>query len=237
MGAQKDVLPFFQAEPGMDIARLYFRKVGMQHLSHRASGDVCPLFRQAAVGKVASRVLAVGHVHVRYDVNDPAVGLLRQALVLAAVARLHVEDGDVQALGAYHAQAAVGVSEHEHAIRFYGGHQPVALGDDVAHSLAEIRTYCVHINFRFSKFEVAEEDSVEVVVVVLPGVGEDDVEVSAALADHSREADDLGTRADDYQQLEPAVILEMDVCVLGHGIMILLIFAFANRKSYAIFAM
>lgn len=44
-------------------------------------------------------MLGVGQVHVGDDVDDAAVGLLGQALVLAAVARLHVEDGDVQAFG------------------------------------------------------------------------------------------------------------------------------------------
>ena len=44
-------------------------------------------------------MLGVGQIHVANHVHDAAVGLLGQALVLAAVASLHVEDGDVQALG------------------------------------------------------------------------------------------------------------------------------------------
>lgn len=44
-------------------------------------------------------MLGIRHVHVRNNVHDPAVGLLWQALVLAPVSRLHVEDGNVEPLG------------------------------------------------------------------------------------------------------------------------------------------
>ncbi len=50
-------------------------------------------------------MLAVAEVDVADDVNDAAVGLLGQALVFAAVAGFHVEDGYVQALGGYGAEA------------------------------------------------------------------------------------------------------------------------------------
>ena len=40
-------------------------------------------------------MLGVGHVDVGDHVDDAAVGLFGQALVLAAVAGLHVEDGEV----------------------------------------------------------------------------------------------------------------------------------------------
>ena len=62
-------------------------------------------------------VLAVRQVHVADHVNDPPVGLLGQALVLAAVACLHVEDGDVKALRADGGEAAVGLSQHQSCLR------------------------------------------------------------------------------------------------------------------------
>jgi len=55
-------------------------------------------------------MLGIGQVHVADHVHDAAVGLLGQALVLAAVARLHVEDGDMQALGRDGGEAAVRVA-------------------------------------------------------------------------------------------------------------------------------
>ena len=64
----------------------------MRRFGHGAAGDVGALLGEAGVGQVAAGVLAVGHVDVGDDVHDAAVGLLGQALVLAAVARLHVEE-------------------------------------------------------------------------------------------------------------------------------------------------
>ena len=60
-----------------------------------------------------------------------------------------------------------------------------------------------------------EEYAVEVVVVVLPGVGEYHVKVLARLVDHRSEADDLRARPHDDQQLDPAVVLEMDSGIVG----------------------
>ena len=70
-------------------------------------------------------MLRVGHVHVGDDIDDTTVGLLGQALVLAAVAGLHVEDGDVQALGRDGGQAAVGVAQDEERVGLNLDHQLV----------------------------------------------------------------------------------------------------------------
>ena len=64
--------------------------------------------------------LGLASVHIGDDVHNTAVGLLGQALVLAAVAGLHVKDGDVQALGPDDAQAAVGIAQHQHGIGLGG---------------------------------------------------------------------------------------------------------------------
>ena len=80
----------------MDIAGFNLCQIVVQHLGHGATGDVGALLGQAAIGQVAAGVLGVGHIHIADDIDNAAVGLLGQALVLAAVAGLHVEDGDVQ---------------------------------------------------------------------------------------------------------------------------------------------
>ena len=180
----------------------------MQHLCHRGAGHVGPLLRQAALDEVSPRVLRVAQVHVGDDVHYPPVGLLRKALVLAPVPRLHVEDGDVEPLRAYHAQAAVRVAQHQHSIGTGLNHQPVAAGDDVPHGAAEVVAYGIHVDIRIFELQVLEEYPVEVVVVVLSRVGKQAVEVLPALGYNGRQADDLGPRADDDQQLQPAVVLE-----------------------------
>ena len=139
----------------------------------------------AGVLEVAACVLGVGKVDVGDHVDDASVGLLGQALVLAAVARLHVEDGDVEPLGRDGGKAAVGVAQDEKRVGLHLNHELIARGDDVAHGLAQVGAHGV-------QRQVAEEDAVERVVVVLPGVRQQAVEVAAALLDDLGQADDLG---------------------------------------------
>ena len=159
-------------------------------------------------------MLGVGHVHVADDVHDAAVRLLRQALVLAAVAGLHVEDGDVQALGADDAQAAVGVAQNQHAVGTGLREELVGTVDDVAACRAQVVAHDIHIYFRLRQLEVAEEDAVEVVVVVLAGVREDHVKVLAALVDDGGQADDFRACAHDDAKLQPAVLLPLYVGIV-----------------------
>ena len=153
-------------------------------------------------------MLGVGQVDVGDHVDDAAVGLLGHALVLAAVARLHVEDGNMQALGRNGRQAAVGVAQDQQRVGLDLDHEPVARGDDVAHGLAQVGAHGVQVDIRVVERQVAEEDAVQGVVVVLPGVRQQAVEVAAALLDDLGQADDLGAGAHDDQQLQAAVILK-----------------------------
>lgn len=156
-------------------------------------------------------MLGVGEVHVRDDVDDPAVRLLGEALVAAAVARLHVEDRDVEALRGDGGEAGVGVAQHEQRIRLHAGHQLVRAVDDVADARPEVVAGAVQVNVGVVEPQVAEEDAVQRVVVVLAGMGQQAVEVPAALLDDLGEADDLGPRADDDEEPQAAVAGEADV--------------------------
>ena len=178
----------------------------MQHLGHRGTGHVGTLLRQAGVGQITAGMLGVGHVHIGDDVHDAAVGLLRQTLVLAAVTGLHVEDGNMQTLGPDDAQAAVGVAQHQHGVRLDGDHQLVALRDDVAHGLAQVGTHGVHIHLWVGQLQIVEEHAVQVVVVVLAGVGQDNIKIFAGLVDDGGQTDDLRAGADDDEQFQLAVV-------------------------------
>lgn len=95
VGGEQHVALGLQAELREDVGGLDLLQVGTQDLRHGRAGDVGALGGAAGVLEVAARVLGVGQVDVGDHVDDAAVGLLGQALVLAAVARFHVEDGDV----------------------------------------------------------------------------------------------------------------------------------------------
>ena len=214
MGGQEDVSPFLQAQAGVDVGGFDLSQVGVQDFGHRAAGHVGAFLGQTAFGEVPPRVFAVGQVHIGDDVHDAAVGLLRQAFVLAAVAGFHMENGNVQALGPDHAQAAVGVAQDQDGVGFDFHHQLVALGDDVAHRFAEVLAYSVQVHVRVFQLQVFEEDAVEVVVVVLAGVGEQAVEVLPAFVDDRRQPDDLRAGADDNQKLQLPVVLERHITVV-----------------------
>ena len=211
VGGEQHVLLRLQAKLGQDVGGLDLVQVGAQDLGHGRAGDVGALRGAAGVLQVAAGVLGVCQVDVGDHVDDAAVGLLGQALVLAAVAGLHVEDGDVQALGRDGRQAAVGVTQDQEGVRLHLDHQLVARGDDVAHRLAQVGAHGVQVDVRVVQRQVAEEDAVQGVVVVLPGVRQQAVEVAAALLDDLGQADDFGARAHDDQELQAAVVLEFKI--------------------------
>ena len=62
-----------------------------------------------------------------------------------------------------------------------------------------------------------EEYTIEVVVVVLTGMGKDDIEVLAALVDDSCKADDFRTCTDNDTELEFTILLPVDVGLVEFG--------------------
>ena len=216
VGGQQHVALGLQAELGEDVRGLDLVQVGAQHLRHGRARDVGALGGAAGVLEVAAGVLGVGQVDVGDHVDDAAVGLLGQALVLAAVAGLHVEDGDVQALCRDGGQAAVGVAQDQKGVGLHLHHELVRGRDDVAHGLAQVGAHGVQVDVRVVERQVAEEDAVERVVVVLPGVRQQAVEVAAALLDDLGQADDLGARAHDDQQFQAAIVFESNHLIFYH---------------------
>ena len=105
MGGQENILAFLQAEALVDIAGLNIGEVVVEDFRHGGSCDIGALLGQAAVGEVSSCVFRVGHIHVGDDIDDTAVGFFWETLVLATVACLHVENGDVKSLGSDNAKA------------------------------------------------------------------------------------------------------------------------------------
>ena len=196
VSGQENVLAFLQTEALVDVAGLDIGKVVVEDFRHGGSCDIGALLGQAAVGEVSSCMLRVGHIHVGNDIDDTAVGLLGQALVLAAVAGLHVENGDMESFGSDNAEAAVGVAKDQYAVGLGLGEELIGAVDDIAAGSAKVVTDSIHIDLGLGELQILEEYAVEVVVVVLARVGENHVEILAALVDDGGETDNLGARAD-----------------------------------------
>ena len=60
--------------------------------------QVVVAFIPGEVTQIAAGMLRIRHVDIGDDIHNPAVCLLRQALVLTAVSCLHMEDRDMQSL-------------------------------------------------------------------------------------------------------------------------------------------
>lgn len=145
-------------------------------------------------------MLGVRQVDVADVVNDLAVDHLAHVPVPAAVARLHMEDGHLQALGADGRQGAVGVAQHQEGIGLLLLDNLVAFGDDVSHRLAQVLSDTIQVVVGSPQSQVLEEHLVERVVPVLPSVHQYVVEVPVALLDHRTEPYDLrsGTKDGHY---------------------------------------
>ena len=194
--------PFARPSSESTLLRVDPGAVVLEHLGHGRSGDEDVLLADALREQVAAAVLGVGQVHVAHVVDDAPVDLLGHVLVEAAVPGLHVEDGDLEALGGDGAERAVRVAEHEERLGAGAREEPVGAADDVAERLAQVLAGRLEEVVGLPDGEVPEEDLVQRVVPVLAGVDERVVEVAVAGGDHPREPDDLRPRANYRHHLE-----------------------------------
>jgi len=199
---EEDVASLAEAEVGQDRARIDLVPVGREHFCHGGARHIGALLGPPLGVQVAARVLGVAEVHIGDVVHDAPVRLLGEALVETAVAGLHVENGDVQALGRYRRQAGVGVAEDEQGVRHPLAQQGIGFGDDIPDGLSEVGADRVQVDIGGAQVQILEENLVELVVVVLAGVHQELLEVSVALLDDFGEADYLGARSHDGHKLK-----------------------------------
>ena len=190
----------------MDIGGFDRRQILRQHLRHGAPRHIRPFLRQAAVSQIPPRMLGIGEIDVADDIHDPPVGLLRQALVLAAVSSFHMEDRDVKTLCTDNGQAGVGIAQHQYRIRLQFDHSLVAGRDDVAHGLPKIRTHSIQIQLRIIEAQIPEKDPIQGIVVILTGMHQDRIKVFPAFFYYSGKSNDFRAGTDDDHQLDLAVV-------------------------------
>ena len=202
VGGEQDIFSLFKAKPGMNIACLDLEKIPAQHLRHWTANNECAILRDARGVQIAPRVLGVAEVYVGGYIHNAAVGFLRQAFVEAAVPGLHMEDRNVKPLGSNDGQAGICVTQHQHGVRLDLLHEIVAFGDNRADRLAEVCTGGIQVIVRRAKPQIFKEHLIQLVVVILPRVDENLLEIAVAALDGSRKTDDLRSRAEDRHQLE-----------------------------------
>ena len=96
VGGQQNILILFQPQTLQHIAFLNLLQIHVQYLCHRRTCLVGTLLGQTRIRQILPSEFGIAHIHVRNYIHDAAIGLLGQALVLAAVACLHVKQRDVQ---------------------------------------------------------------------------------------------------------------------------------------------
>ena len=153
-------------------------------------------------------MFTVTDIYIGNDIYNTAVGFLGQTFIKATVAGFHVEDGDVQALGANHTETTIGITQYEHRIGLNLYHELVALVNDITHGGTEVIANGIEVHFGVCKFQVLEEHTVEVIVIILAGMRQNHIEIFTTFIDNCCQSDDFGAGSHDNEQLEFSVILE-----------------------------
>ena len=124
---------------------------------------------------------------------------LGQALILAAVASLHVKQGDVQPLGTDGGQAGVGIAQHQIALRLQFREEFIAAAHNVAAGNTKILANHRHQNVRailakgVFQFEILPEHGGKVSVPVLIVVDHAAVKILPATLNHRRQTNNFRT--------------------------------------------
>ena len=105
----------------------------VKNLRHGRTRNKSALLRQSALCKIPSRVLGVRYVYIGNNVNDTPVGLLGQAFVLTAVARLHVKNRNVKPFCRNRGKTAVRIAENQQSVGHYLVHKLIRRGNYITH--------------------------------------------------------------------------------------------------------
>ncbi len=122
-------------------------------------------------------MFGVNQVEIGDMVDDAAVDLFGDVEIEAAVAGFHVEDGDVHPFCHISRQAGIGIAQDQHGVRHLFPQHLLRFADDIADGGTQGRGVYFKEIIGFADFKVFEEDLVELVIVILPGMDEDVIDV------------------------------------------------------------
>ena len=136
----------------MNIRCLNLFQIVVQYLSHRRTCHISSLLRQTTVSQITTRMLGVSHIHIRNNIYNTTVCLLRKALILATVSGFHMKNWNMQSLCTNYGQAGIGITKNQYCIRLNLSHQFVTLCNDISTGFTKIRSNCIQINLRILQF-------------------------------------------------------------------------------------
>ena len=172
---------------------------------------ILPFSQYVSAASQSQYFSEVREVYVGDYIDDATVCFLGKALVLTAVARLHMENRDMKPFCRYRGEAGVGVSENEQGVGLYLRHKLIGAIDNIAYRRAKVVTHRVHIYLGVCKLQILEKHAVEVIIVILSRMSENAVEIAAALVNHRGKTDYLGACAHYDKQLKLSVVLKFYV--------------------------
>ena len=214
---KQDVAIGLQPQTFQHVGRKDLVEIAAQHLRHGRTGHISTLLGHSHFVQIFPGRLRIRQIHIGDHVHDTAVGLFWQTLVLAAIARLHVENGDVQPLCGDGGQAGVGIAQDQQRIGRQLSHDRIGLGKDVPAGLPQVAADHMEQNIRAKlphlvfQFKVLPEHGGEVLVPVLVGIDDAGVKILPAALYHRSQPDDLRPRAADDHDLQPAVVFPSKV--------------------------
>ncbi len=208
MGADDEVLAGLQTQALEYGGSLNAFAVMVQHLPHVGARLDDGLWPNALGDQVTPCVFGQHKIDVAQVIQYLAVQFFRHTLVEAAIARFHMEHRNLASLGRDHREAGVCVAIQENGVRLFQRHDRVGALDHTGYGLCSVLSGGLEEVVRLADAEVLEEDVVEFVVVVLPGVHQHVPGVCVKRGNDARHLDQLGACAHDGHDLKHAAALE-----------------------------
>ena len=134
-------------------------------------------------------------------IDDAPIDLLRHAIVVTAVSRLHVKNRYVEPLGYQRAQAAVGIAQYQQAIGPFSGQYCLRPLQNCSHLRSEGIALCRQIMVRRTHPQLIEKDVAELRLEVLSGMDQYMVAEPVQPFDDPAQTDDLRSGAEHRRDL------------------------------------
>jgi hypothetical protein len=201
MRAGNEIAPALQPQSGENVGGRDFGAEMVQHLRQMGADLEDPIGWKSFGQQIAARVFRQRHVHVAQMVDDFAIQLFRHALIEAAIARLHVENGNLASLGGNDSEARVRVTIDENRLRPLPLQHGVGRGQHPRDGVDRMLAGGIEEVVGAADAEILEEHLVQLIVVILAGMYQQMIGQTVQTFDDPAHLDQLGPRAQDGHDL------------------------------------